>query len=835
MREGHRSRSSRPSRPSRPSSAALAFLAFLALLALPACSSSEASPADAAPVDGGAAAPLACAAGDTAEGDACVPAGLVTCPAGLSGAAGACRPTFPATCKPGSAKLLGESACVPLGHVSCPTGAAAHASGWGCAVTFAASCTGATRAAPGGACVAIGTCPSTLPAGTTRYVDDEYGAGMLDATHFATLTDALAGAPAGTVVSVAAGTYHENVTVPAGLAIVGACTGDVILEPAPGATTALVTASAGAVTLRGLTLRGAPVGLAVKGATVSADAMVVEQSSGVGIRVDSGALALKASVIRGTTSGDAGDGIGLFTLGGSITLDDVTVDGSAGTGLAVWRTSKVVAHGLSIVRTTKSEGGALGWGVDAEAGASFEGTRVFVAGASFAGVAVSGKGTRVRLDDSVVTDVALGTFGPGGPNLGAGIALSEGASAELHRVTIAKTAGASMLVAVQSTLSAADVTARDGGAAGEGIGGLYTVASSATLLSSVVVGAANNGLQAVAGAKVSVDSVLVRDTRTTASTSSGIGALASQRSTLSGRRLTLERNATAQLAALDEASVQLESLATVDPRSGATDNFRGTGIGLIADRASKVTLDGAYVGQSQFLGVSLRRGASLEAKGLVIDGVELVERNGGYGMLAIEGTSVALTDFAIRGAHGASLVIGEKDTKATLVRGTLRDVKTDATPGVARGVSVQAGATASLERVRIQESTATAMYVTASSQASLVACVVDGVVADASGRFGDAFEVVDHAVLRLDRSVIRHASGAALVFAGATGAVDASLVEHNAVGIHVQGGSALAEADAVPGDLADGAVVVTRSTTFLENETKVGQGELPLPQPLPLE
>jgi hypothetical protein len=125
------------------------------------------------------------------------------------------------------------------------------------------------------------------------------------------------------------------------------------------------------------------------------------------------------------------------------------------------------------------------------------------------------------------------------------------------------------------------------------------------------------------------------------------------------------------------------------------------------------------------------------------------------------------------------------------------------------------------------------MYISSSSSASLSACVVDGVVPDPDGKFGNAIEVVD-ATLRLDRTTVRNAKGAALLFAGSTGAISASLIEDNAVALHAQDGSELVEADEAPAELVEHAVVVTRSTVFKDNETRIGQGVLPLPQPLPL-
>jgi hypothetical protein len=425
--------------------------------------------------------------------------------------------------------------------------------------------------------------------------------------------------------------------------------------------------------------------------------------------------------------------------------------------------------------------------------------------------------------------------GSGAPKLGTGVAATENAVVELHHVSVAETGAVALLVGGGASLVADGVTVRDGGGGGDAVGGLQAAGGKATLTSSAIVGAVHNGIQALDASTVTVDRVLVRDTKTTVDTSSGIGALASK-GTIAGKRLTLERNATAQLAAIEDATVTLEALAVIDARGGSTDTFKGTGIGLIADKASKVTLTRAYLGQNKFLGVSLRRKATLQATGLVIDGVELVTTGyGGYGVMALEGTTATLTDFSVRGAHGASLVIGEAGTSATLTRGTLRDVALDKTPGVARGVSVQAGAFAALERVRMQEMTATAIYITQGSTASLVSCVVDGVIPDLNGKFGDAIEVVELSVLRLERTVIRNAKGAALVFAAGTGSVNASLIERSSVGVHAQDGSELSEVDDVPADLADRSVVIGRSTRFVENGTKVGQGVLALPQPLRIE
>ena len=89
--------------------------------------------------------------------------------------------------------------------------------------------------------------------------------------------------------------------------------------------------------------------------------------------------------------------------------------------------------------------------------------------------------------------------------------------------------------------------------------------------------------------------------------------------------------------------------------------------------------------------------------------------------------------------------------------------------------------------------------------------------------------------LGLLKATVRESHGAALVFAGGKGWVSASLVERNAVGIHAQDGSALSEADAPPEEIPEGAVVITTSTRFVENASRVGTGIVPLPDALPVD
>jgi hypothetical protein len=68
---------------------------------------------------------------------------------------------------------------------------------------------------------------------------------------------------------------------------------------------------------------------------------------------------------------------------------------------------------------------------------------------------------------------------------------------------------------------------------------------------------------------------------------------------------------------------------------------------------------------------------------------------------------------------------------------------------------------------------------------------------------------------------------------GARALLDGAVLARNGVGIHAQGGSFLVARDDVDdGTLGDFEVRVTSGTQFVENQTRVGSGITPLPDPL---
>lgn len=98
-----------------------------------------------------------------------------------------------------------------------------------------------------------------------------------------------------------------------------------------------------------------------------------------------------------------------------------------------------------------------------------------------------------------------------------------------------------------------------------------------------------------------------------------------------------------------------------------------------------------------------------------------------------------------------------------------------------------------------------------------------------AGQYGHGILAAYGSIVDVTRSIIDRQNGVALFYAAGGGSVTRSLVRANGIGAHVQEGSTLVEAEAVPEASVAPELVVTTDVRFEENATKTGSGELPLP------
>jgi hypothetical protein len=366
----------------------------------------------------------------------------------------------------------------------------------------------------GTSCPADGL-PRDLPAGrTARFVRaGEVGGDGSRGTPFGTIAEAIAVAASGDVVAVGVGTYDEEVTLPEGVALIGACvSGTTLTASAARAGSGVVNAVGADVEVANLTIADSPrVGLWVVGDGVSAVArdiaiadvaiagvtielgasfdaerisvrdvvpaplaplgrgLNVETNSTANVRfadirgaVEFGVLAyggarltLSDALVAGTRSfPDRNGGPGLVALsGGIITANRIALDDNQQVGLLVDEGSEVTAEDVMITDT--QAWGELGAGraINVEEGSTFTCTRC---------TAQRCREIAIGFGESVatMTDVFVSETLPGaGGALGRGVTIQLGSEAALTRIAITDALEIGLTVS-ESQATVADLVVR---------------------------------------------------------------------------------------------------------------------------------------------------------------------------------------------------------------------------------------------------------------------------------------------------------------------------------------------------------------------------------------
>jgi len=261
-----------------------------------------------------------CPAGHYADGEACRAAGIQ-----------------PGGCAAGEVPLDDGTCRVP-GVELCPDGFIAIDQGCQ-AILPDTTCPAGTLATPGEtSCVPVGSCSATIPTGpNTEYVDGSYAGGDSDGTQakpWTTINEAYEAAAHGAVISIAAGTYTEDLVFGnKPVQVWGSCPQEVeIVGTGDETATFFVLSGADGTEVHNLTIHGPTGGFGLSGSTgvVLQDVWVVGASSaGVIVQADLGPseLTLRHSLVENVTGG-----MGLFMGGGSLTLDHSVVRATAEEG-----------------------------------------------------------------------------------------------------------------------------------------------------------------------------------------------------------------------------------------------------------------------------------------------------------------------------------------------------------------------------------------------------------------------------------------------------------------------------------------------------------------------
>jgi hypothetical protein len=714
-----------------------------------------------------------CKAGTIPKWDTgCVAVGIQGCAPMLVDADGICRPS-PDKCPPGSIPK-GPQGCVSVTIDGC---APAFVEGGLCR-PGSAKCPVGTFATPKSGCVPIdGDGCGAAPWGdapdspTNVYVDATATATGADGTKqapFPTLGAALAKAASGAVIVLAAGTYPEAVAPTKSVQIRGRCASMVTLSGAAkvsGSITATVAVQSGKVGLHGLTLASPK-------------------------------------------------GLGIVVVGGVVTADAVVIDGASQMGVLVGGTGAKVSMSRSVIRNTlASSSGALGYAVQAQSAGAFDATATAFVGNRDTGLSVFDPGTLVTLDDVLIEGTLAqksGNFGRGlDVNLGAKVSAKSLVLVGNHETSINVTDAGSTVDVTGLLVSGTLPTKGAFGIGVSAVKGASLTVTNAAIVDNASGGATTSGT----GSTLSLASTLVARTAPKAGDGSrGYGVIAETGSHATLDGVALSANHTSGLFAKDAGTtIDATSVVAAGTLSSGTG---GNGEGIAVQDGASLTLHGvASLGNTQS-GLVVLGGGTVVSDGLLIEGT--LPRGGamgpfGYGILVPDAGTLTLTSTALLANRTVGLFLSGAGTTATadtmLVRGTLAQ-ESDAWFG--RGIGIESGAALTITTASLVDNLETGANARAGT-ISATGMVVESTkpqAVDASAGYG-VVSFLDGKVTLASSYLAGNTVAGVLVW-GATATVSGALVEGTVPGTTNAGGG-------MHTDVADGVLVINGGQSSLEH------------------
>lgn len=820
--------------PSQP----LAVRSLFALgLGLVACSSDPApNEATAPPCEGDGCPPAACTEVErTSDDGKCVPLGTGACAEGFAAdpSGFGCQEILPATdCAAGAMPVLGETACVPVAAAACPSGFERRSDGWGCrAIVPAEACSGATRAALGSrTCVPVGDCNAAFPPpAATLFVSPD---GPVDATHFATIGAALAAAPAGATIAIAAGTYAEALAPMSSVKLVGRCAAQVILTPTAGI--GITAAEGEELDVRGVTVRGAVTGLfAEAGARIVATDVVVDASTSSGVVLANGAttIELTRSVVRKTTGAD-GPGYGVEVgAGATVRIVESDVSENADVNVDLPRKSGKGIIDRSVIARGVVGSQGFGNGVHARAGAIVELTASALVKNRDVGIVVFGKDSRATVTDATIEDTANGPEGYGRATI-----VDEGAIT-FERVTMAGNTDSAVVAEQAGTaiLRESVVVATQPNAEGtNGFGVTAISRGSVVVTRSALVGNRVGGGTAVGkGASVALEGSIVRGTLPDEDGERGFGLSTDSGGAVSATGSALVENTTAGAGALDPGSkVTLTSSVILATKSDA---MKRGGRGLTIEGGAEATIEKSAIVDNRDIGIAVKgAGGSLSVDQSVVRGTLPQDKDGtrGRGIELNTEAKGTIRRSSLVGNASVS-VLAASTTVVEVTDSWIDDTKSDASQGrPGRGLTAQKGASMTMLGVVVQRSKQAGIVAGDRSVLQMKSCLFDGIASNSFDLLGHGVVAMRGSTVVAEDVTIRRCDSAGLVFDASSGVVRASRITNNGIGIATQGGSTLDVVTEAPAEPSENVVSVTADSVFTDNATRIGAGAIPVPSVL---
>jgi hypothetical protein len=780
-----------------------------------------------------------------AAAGACHSAGWAQCPSGFSPNPGEwdCSPiTSALDCPAGSQAQIGTLGCAPVGWSQCPAGFSQDSSGWGCVATLPSSpCTGATRESLGnGGCVSIGDCSAPFPpAPATLFVDDSYSAAQLDATHFTRITDALAAAVAGATIAIEAGTYSEALAPTRGVKLVGRCAAQVELSAPATTQPALAVIGTKAVELQGVTIRSSLLGARVEMGgqlTVRQSVFAANLRSGLQVLDPGTEVTLAETVVRDTVKDPATNSFGqgiAASFGARVTLTDVALIGNGETGLFLDRMGTRAKATRVVVAGTlpRASTGRLGWGIAVQGGAQLELDSAVVRDNRVTGLLVAQAPSKATVRESEISDTH-----PGKDNTGTEVAVNVsvflGGTLDWTGGAIVRTAQTHLQVQA-STAILRNVTLRGmmpALPASRAV--LASEGAALTLEHSAIVDAVGSGLDAMDPATVvTLDHVAIEGTLpdpTRAGTGSGLRV--QDQAKVTANQVVLSHGSSAGALALGGGQLTLTDCIVGGTRAGSGADGGEAGYGLVAQAGGVLTVARSLIEKNIGAGVYATGAASKAVLSQTLVQQTAFDSHGEFGMGAVAeaGARIELTEVGMVANHTAGLQVAMAGSQLAVLRSSVRGTLPNGTGTRGRGANSSfLGALTATESVFVDNQQVGIFAF--QSRVELNDCLVQDTRADPGGKYGNGLESLTDGVILMTGGALLSNAGVGAVFAEGAGLLDSVRVGKQVVGVHVQDGSTLEELAAAPASVGARQVVVTPQTVFVDNQSRLGAGVVPVP------
>lgn len=469
--------------------------------------------------------------------------------------------------------------------------------------------------------------------------------------------------------------------------------------------------------------------------------------------------------------------VGLYVEnGGSLTARQCVLEANRVMGVHVVGAGSTASVSETVVRETVNPSGIFGRAANAESGGSMTLTRTALMRNKTIDVCASGAGS-----SAIITDSVLSGTGPS-----------------------------------SSGRSGLGVYAPDG--------------ANVTLLRTAVVGNRETGIAAVNGSSVSLTESVVSGTRTLDDGSAGYGLLV-QFGTLSLDRVTFADNHAIAVAVRGAGSTGHVVDAVM---RGTLPDADGLGKGLeIMDGATADVADVALVhnaGGALFLS---QQGKLTAARLLVRDTVSTAAWADARALEVASGSCLDLRDSSLVANEGLGLIVIQDPGAPAACEAHVATTAIGPTLPTAAGLAgvglvVQGGRLAWDEGAIFQSHLAGAIV--SEGQATLRHLrVYDTAREQATELYGYGVFVEPRGSLVLEDGECRGAAAVGLAFSASSGAISGGRVIGNPVALHVQDGSTLSEVDAPLATPGSTEVLVSTTTQFVLNTTRLGAGAVPVP------